>query len=161
MGFICAFVVEHALRKTLEGSGIDTCAIECGTYSAAAMRGIYSGKAFKRAVEYHLINALAIMMLKFESLPDDTLSPELRLQCQNLSDALHGRDPVMTSMMHDIQQKYAEVEIKFQSVISDGFGQYLDGYLVQLENLLQIISSCRGKDWEAYLAAIEFAVRYI
>ena len=84
-----------------------------GTYSAAAMRGIYSGKAFKRAVEYHLINALAIMMLKFESLPDDALSPELRLQCQRLRDALHGKDPSSTILMSDIQKMYAEVESKF------------------------------------------------
>ena len=43
-----------------------------------ALRGIYSGKAFKRAVEYHLINALAIMMMKFESLPEDVLPSELQ-----------------------------------------------------------------------------------
>ena len=112
-GLHLCFAVEHALGKTLEGSGIDTCAVECGTYSAAAMRGIYSGKAFKRAVEYHLINALAIMMLKFESLPDDALSPELRLQCQRLRDALHGKDPSSTILMSDIQKMYAEVESKF------------------------------------------------
>ena len=89
-GLCVCFAIEHALGKTLEGSGIDTCAIECGTYSAAALRGIYSG------------NALAIMMMKFESLSDNTLKTELREQCNNLKQALHDRDPSMTSLFDGV-----------------------------------------------------------
>ena len=35
----------HSLGKTVDGSGIDTCAIESGIYTSAALRGIYGGKA--------------------------------------------------------------------------------------------------------------------
>ena len=43
-----AFASLHALGKTVEGGGTDKCAIKTGTYSSAALRGIYGGKAFKR-----------------------------------------------------------------------------------------------------------------
>ena len=52
---------------------------------------LHSGKAFKRAVEYHLINALAIIAMKFEALPEGLLTPELQTECKNLRDALHAR----------------------------------------------------------------------
>ena len=94
-GLHVCFAIEHALGKTIEGSGVDTCAIECGTYSAAALRGIYSGKAFKKAVEYHIINALAITMMKFDAIPEEVLSDDLRLLCRKLKDALHQRKPTM------------------------------------------------------------------
>ena len=55
---LIAFAALHALGKTLDGSGIDTCAIESGIYTSAALRGIYSGKAYKRAVEYHITTSL-------------------------------------------------------------------------------------------------------
>ena len=47
LGFTCL----HALGKTIDGSGMDTCAIESGTYTSATLRGIYGGKAYKRGVE--------------------------------------------------------------------------------------------------------------
>ena len=107
-GLHICFAIEHALGKTIEGSGIDTCAIECGTYSFAALRGIYAGKAFKRAVEYHIVNALAIMMMKFEVVGDEILSDDLRLQCQDLKKALHERDPKIVNMFEDVQILYTE-----------------------------------------------------
>ena len=44
------FAPLHALGKTVDGSGIDTCAIECGIYTSAVPRGIYGGKAYKRGM---------------------------------------------------------------------------------------------------------------
>ena len=41
------FAALHALGKTVDGSGIDTCAIEC-IYTSAALRGICGRKAYKR-----------------------------------------------------------------------------------------------------------------
>ena len=38
----------HALRKVIEGSGLDTVAVECGIYSAAAMGSICNGKNWTR-----------------------------------------------------------------------------------------------------------------
>ena len=160
-GLHVCFAIEYALGKTIEGSGIDTCAIECGTYTAAALRGIYSGKAFKRAVEYHLISALAIMMMKFESLSVDLFTPELQLQCHNLKIALHGRDPSMTSLFDGIQHEYLEkIQEKLDCRVAGDLGQYLDQYLVQLDNLLRIIRSCREEDWQGYLASLECGIKY-
>jgi len=34
------FAALHALGKTIEGSGIDTCAIESGAYTSAALRRV-------------------------------------------------------------------------------------------------------------------------
>ena len=42
-----AFATLHALGKSIDGSGIDTCAIESGTYTSAALHGIYAFKAYK------------------------------------------------------------------------------------------------------------------
>ena len=161
-GLHICFAVEHALGKTLEGSGIDTCAIECGTYSAAALRGIHSGKAFKRALEYHLINALAIMMLKCELLPDDsTLKLNLKDKCCNLKEALNERDPSMSSLFNEVKETYiSSIQQKLNVSTNGSLSQYFDQYLDQLENLLQIISACRRGDWEGYLAALESAIKF-
>ena len=159
-GLHICFAIEHALGKTIEGSDIDTCAIECGTYSSAALRGIYAGKAFKRAVEYHIVNALAIMM-QFEVVGDEILSDDLRLQCQDLKKALHERDPKIVKMFEDVQILYTEKILdKVQCQGKGDLAQYFDQYLEQLENLLQIISSCRQEDWEGYLSALEDGIKY-
>ena len=62
------FAALHALGKTAEGSGLDSCAIESGIYTSAAIRGIFGGKAYKRGVEYHVTMNLTIQMLKFDAL---------------------------------------------------------------------------------------------
>ena len=61
------FAALHGLGKYLEGSGLDTVAGETGIYSPAALRGIYTGKAFKRGVAYHLMNVLACSFIKLDA----------------------------------------------------------------------------------------------
>ena len=46
-GLHIAFAELHVLWKTIDGSGLDICTIECGTYTSAALWGIYRGKAYK------------------------------------------------------------------------------------------------------------------
>ena len=46
-----AFASLHALGKTIDGSALDTCAVESDTYTAAALHGIYEGRAYKHGVE--------------------------------------------------------------------------------------------------------------
>ena len=53
------FAALHSLGKTVDGSGIDTCAIESGIYTSTALWGVYNGKAYKRGVEYHITTCLA------------------------------------------------------------------------------------------------------
>ena len=61
------FAQLHALGKILDGSGLETIAIESSVYSPAAIRGIYSGEQYKRGIEYHIMNIMALLSLKFEA----------------------------------------------------------------------------------------------
>ena len=84
-----AFAALHSLGKTCEGSGIDICAIECGIYTFAALQGIFSGKAYKRGMEYHTTNSMAIMMMMFDA-TNVSLEP-VRDKCVSLKKAVHDR----------------------------------------------------------------------
>lgn len=65
-GIHICFAALHALGKQVEGSGMDTVAVEMGVYSAAALQSIYGGKTFKRGVECHIMMFVAIIMMKFD-----------------------------------------------------------------------------------------------
>ncbi len=60
------FASLHALGKYIEGSGIETVSIEKSIYSPAIIRQIFSGKNYKRGVEYHITNAMAIRDILFD-----------------------------------------------------------------------------------------------
>ena len=139
---------------------MDTVAIETGIYSAAALRGIYGGKAFKRGVEYHIIMAVAIMVMKFEAMLADLPLGPVRLQCQQLKEALHKRDPGMTDMYENLEAFYA---VHIHEKENEGAGElasFFNQYLEQVEALLQIIAACRQGDWLAYLAALDNQIKY-
>ena len=90
-----AFAVLHALGKTLDGSGLDTCIIESGNYTSAALRGIFGGKAYKRGVEFHITTSLAIMMLKFAH-PSMLSQEAVFEECTSFRKTLHARSLDMT-----------------------------------------------------------------
>ncbi len=104
-----ALAALHALGKTLDGSGIDTCAIETGIYTSAALRGIYGGKAYKRGVEYHITTSMAIMMMKFKSIFSSQPPGHLRAKCAALKKALHLCSPDMVENFDDIQSGTLEI----------------------------------------------------
>jgi len=56
-----AFVDLHALGKTLDGSGIDTCSIESGTYTSAALRGIFGHKSAPLRILKNVIHELSTL----------------------------------------------------------------------------------------------------
>ena len=158
------FAALHALGKTLDGSGIDMCAIESGIYTSAALRGIYSGKAYKRGVEYHITTSLALLMMRFDhlftTLPANEDIP--RVQCASFREALHERSPEMVSIYDDIHSWYSE-KIKPQEREDQGLkdlSRFMIEYLKQVDNLLELIHACRSGDWEGYLAALEYLIRY-
>ena len=91
----------------LEGSGMDTVAVDTGVYFAAALPGIYGGKAFKHGVEYHTMMAVAIMTMKFEAILGDLAPGPLHLQCRQLRKALHDNDPGMVEIYQDLEGYYA------------------------------------------------------
>ena len=150
----------HALGKTVDGSGIDTCAIESGTYTTAALRGIYGGKAYKRGVEYHVTICLAIMMMKFDAIASANPAGPFHVQCSALKKALHERSSNMVEIFNETLSLYTQ-HIKPREDEDKGeLAQFLTLYLEQVESLLHIISTCRSGDWEGYLAALENLIKY-
>ena len=156
---IC-FAALHALGKTVEGSGMDTVAVDTGIYSAAALRGIYGGKAFKRGVEYHTMMSVAIMTMKFEAILSDLAPGPLRLQCRQLRKALHDNDPGMVEIYQDLESYYAGYIEGKESEATGELACFFNKYLEQVESVLQIIASCRQGDWPAYLAALDNQIKY-
>ena len=155
------FAALHALGKTIDGSGIDTCGIESGTYTSAALRGIYAGKAYKRGVEYHITTSLAIMMMRFDSIFSATQTGPLRVQCAAFKKALHERSPDTVKIYDDIQSKFSEnLELHAEGEDIGELAQFFIQYLEQVESLLHLISACRSGDWEGYLAALENLIKY-
>jgi hypothetical protein len=158
---IC-FAALHELGKYLEGNGLDTVAVETRIYSPATLRGIYTGKAFKRGVEYHLMNALACFFFKFDAVLGK-MSPDvpLRKQCEELKSNLHQRSENITDIYDDLASYYADqIEPKVTGMDAGKLAQFLTNYMKQVECLLHIISTCRQGDWEAYLAALDDQIQY-
>ena len=160
-GLHIAFALLHSLGKTIDGSGMDTCVIESGRYTAAALRGIYGGKAYKRGVEYHITNSLAILMMRFDDISESLQSGPLRAHCNALKDALHQRSSDMVDKYNTLQSAYREKVEPLEEERGLGeLSQFLMQYLEQVESLLQLISACRTGDWEGYLAALENNIKY-
>ena len=86
------FADEYALGKLIKGSGLDIVAIESGIYSASTLRGICDGKKYTRGMEYHIMNALAILSLKLEAVYGAAFPDNLRNQAKFFREALHEDD---------------------------------------------------------------------
>ena len=154
------FAALHAHGKTLDGSGIDTCAVESGTFTSAALRGIYGGKAYKRGIEYHITTCLAILMMLFDANAKEPLPDLPRTHCDSLRKALHERSPDANVIFENIQTWYTE-NIKLNERENAGEqAQFMLEYLEQVDSLLCLISACRSGDWEGYLAALENIIKY-
>ena len=156
-----AFAALHALGKTIDGSGLDTCAIECGAYTSASLRRIFGGKAYTRGLEFHITASLAIMMLRFDAILLDLPKGPIRIQCNTLKEQLHERDPEMVETFEEIQSWYSSNVKPLEETEDLGeFAQFLTQYLNQVESLLHLISSCRSGDWEGYLSSLEDFTKY-
>ena len=156
-----AFAAVHALGKTIDGSGLDTCAIESGAYTSAALRGIFGGKAYKRGLEYHITTSLAIMLLQFDAILSTIPKGPVRIQCIALKDKLHERNPETVETFEEIQSWYAANIKPLEDDKGIGeFAQFLSQYLGQVESLLQLISCCHSGDWEGYLSSLENIIKY-
>lgn len=154
------FAALHALGKTVDGSGIDTCAIESGIYTSAALRGIYGGKAYKRGMEYHITTSLAIMMMLLDASAKDPLPESIRTQCESLRKTLHERNPDTNIIFENIQSWYSTNIQPHEKESTGEQAQFLLQYIEQVDSLLCLIGACRSGDWEGYLAALENIIKY-
>lgn len=156
------FAVLHGLGKTSEGSGQDTIAVDTGIYSSAALRGIYSGKSYKRAVEYHIMNGLAILLVKLDAVVGELPPLALKGLCVALRRTLHDRDPEMVAIYEDLGSYYSDNVRREEAAIGGGdeMSLFFDNYLNQVDALLEIIAAARSRDWEGSLAAIEKNIKY-
>ena len=133
----------HGLGKYLEGSGLDTVGVGTGIYSPAALRVIYTGKAFKRRVEYHLMNVLACSFLEFDAVLGER-PPEapLQKQCEELKSRLHQRSDNVTDIFDDLASQYADqIESIVAGMDAGELAQFLTNYMKQVQCLLHIISA--------------------
>ena len=96
-GLHIVFASLHALGKTIDGSGLDICSIESGTYTSAALRGIYNGKAYKRGMEYYITTSLAIMMLMFEKFNLESIQEH----CVAFKESLNNRSSDMKKILSE------------------------------------------------------------
>lgn len=157
-----AFAALHALGKTIDGSGLGTCAIRSGTYTSAALGGIYGGNAYKRGIEYHIMTSLAIMIMRFDAIFYAVPSGPLCVQCADLKKALHECSTDMVENNNDIQSLYSghlKPYEEGEKYIGE-LAQFLTQYIEQVESLLHLISPCRSGDWEGYLAMLENLIKY-
>lgn len=154
------FAALHALGKTLDGRGIDTCAIESGSYTSASLRGISGGKAYKRGVEFHITISLDIIMMRLDAIADPDIEP-VQEKCSALRKALHDHSPDMVEIYDEVHSWYSE---SFKPYVDGSnnaeLAHFLTQYLEQVDSLLHLISTCRSADWEGHLAALENSIKY-
>ena len=112
------FATQLALGKTIESIGLDTCLVESGMYTCAALRKIHSGKKYKRGIGYHLVTSLTVMMLKFDVLLSETSVPVDRVK--NFLVALESRSSSIADICLAIEEWYANEFTKFDGTSQKG-----------------------------------------
>jgi len=85
-------------------SGIDTWSIESGTYTSAALCGIYNGKAYKCDIQYHIMYNMSGNDAMFSVIQPGPLS----VKCCALKSALHQRHPEMSVLAKNIQSLHSQ-----------------------------------------------------
>ena len=85
------FASLHAIAKYLEGSGLESISIEAALYSPSTIRQIFTGKWFKRGVEFHITNIMACYDLIFQASSQQEGVEAVMLKCHELRNQLHRR----------------------------------------------------------------------
>lgn len=154
------FASLHAIAKYLEDSGLESISIEAGLFSPSTIRQIFTGKWFKRGIEFHMTNIMACYDLLFEASVHHEHLDSMIKKCEELRKKLHERDS-------DIKQVFEEVTsmIKehYQTTIiqeNDEMATFLLNYMKQVESLLHVIRASRQGNWELHLASMEEQVKY-
>ena len=154
------FADQHALGKTIEGSGLDDVGVECGIYSAASMRAILAGKNYTRGVEFHTMNALALISLKLEAIFGDGIPDALAEQAKCFREALHQDSDNMIEIYEDLASHFTNEIHPRLTTNTTGLPKFLDNYLEQIEVMLACIAAIHSRDLEACLTAMDRGVKY-
>ena len=90
--------------------------------TSAAVRGIYNGKVYKRAVEYHITTSPVIFMMRFDHLFTGLAANENipHAQCAAFRETLHNCSPEMVNIYDDNKFWYSR-KIKPQECEQQGF----------------------------------------
>ena len=104
------------------------------------VRAIYTEKAFKRGLEYHIMNTLAILYMMF-----DTILGESNF-C----------DPRSDEAMPDY---FPQIE-EMTTVGTGELPSFLSSYVTQVEALLHRIRATRQNNWKGFLTALDEQIKY-
>ena len=125
------FASLHA--KYVEGSGLDSTSTEASLCSPSTIYQIFTGKWFKRGVEYHITNIMACSELLFEASVKQENFESMILKCHQLRVNLHTRQD-------DIKDSFEEVanEVNFMSPAVDEdlaeMVRFLTSYMKQVDS---------------------------
>lgn len=114
------FASLHAIAKYFEGSGLDSISIEAGLYSPSTIRQIFTGKWFKRGVEYHVTNIMACYDLLFESTSKQEHLGTMILKCHELRDKLHTRQDDISDIFEEVHAIFRD---QFHATLDQDLGE--------------------------------------
>ena len=153
------FASLHAIAKYLEGSGLESISVEAGIYSPATIRQIFTGKWFRRGVEYHITNIMACYDLLFEAFLQEENVELMKRKCHKLRDHLHARKDDMKEVFEEVSSILLKL---FDATLEQELGEmahFLRSYMKQVESLLHLIRASRQGEWELHLGALEENVK--
>ena len=115
---------------------------------------------YKRGVEYHLVNYIAIMFLLMESLLDDQKKSILTDKSCSLKEGLRKKEHA-EELFSELKTWYCEnLKESIKGEDFGGLGQFLINYSTQLDDLFSLICSCRSRDWLSYLDSVFAGLKY-
>ena len=162
------FALLKALGKYIEGSGIDDIWIESGLYGPAVMRQIFSGKHFKRGIEAHVVNLIALISLYFDSVSENSNDTHEFLTTipVDLCNAIKNQDCQQVTM--ETTKLSAEIgKLKLLQMLNNleidnpnELAVNLLSYIAQVGNLLTFVRATREANFQLYLSSLDENVKY-
>ena len=162
------FALLKALGKYIEGSGIDDIWIESGLYGPAVTRQIFSGKHFKRGIEAHVVNLIALTSLYFDSVSENSNDTHEFLTTipVDLCNAIKNQDCYQVTM--ETTKLSAEIgKLKLLQMLNNleidnpnELAVILLSYIAQVGNLLTFVRATREANFQLHLSSLDENVKY-
>ena len=123
------------------------------------MTGILGGKQYTKGLEFHIMNALAILSLSMEAVIGGEVPEAIRMQAVSFRNSLHQDSADMLDIYEDLASYYRN-NIKNDAQAPEGLSLFLDKYVGQVETMLTCISAIHSRDLEGCLTAIDRGIKY-